>query len=173
MMCPDMKPFRLAVLAPLLLLGGCTVSHIQDSDNAGGGLFSTDSSAGAPADARDTGARSGNDKPAAVAPRPYRYYPAVFVYFDADRGLYFFPLNKKWTTAPEIPESFKLETRKFVTIQVASEKPYLLNKAHRKLYPPPKPVKKVVKKPVPAVAPVSSTEPAAATPAEATPSAAA
>lgn len=161
-------PSRLLAAGSLVLFAGCTVSHLNQTDAGGGGMFNSDSSTGS--GDRDTDSRTGGDKPAAVPPRPYRYYPSVFVYFDAERSLYFFPANKKWKTATEIPESFALETRKFVTLELATEKPFTLNKEHRKAYPPPKakPKKKVVKKAATVPAPVTTTETSGSEPSAAT-----
>jgi len=156
---------RTGFLALLLALGGCSDAMRH------GSLFVADVHPDEPAARTEEPAPPPKAEPpartreavttaapaSATAAEPssftYRYYPAVFVYMDPARKLYFFPENKKWKTALKIPARFKLKTRKYVTLTLDTPKPFTLNKAHRLKYPPPpKPKPKVV-----APAPVSAT----------------
>jgi len=145
------RPAGSVLAGVALLLGGCTGPIHHE------GLFSRSTYVAPPDEPEPVAAtKTVKPKPAPAVKRTYRYYPSVLVYADPGRSLYFYPENKKWKTGSEIPEKFGLADRKFVTLEIASEKPYLYNKAHRRKYPAPK---VAVKKPAPA--PVSATEPAA------------
>lgn len=65
----------------------------------------------------------------------YRYYPSVQVYFDIDRGLYFFLHMGRWYCSPSLPPGIKLE-RDFVILEMETDRPYLFHHEVLRAYPP-------------------------------------
>ncbi len=175
---------RTILFALALALAGCSDAMRHGAlFSAGSPASSTpedsDTAASAESDHSTPASRSGNvakpDHAAKAAPESttvshYRYYPAIFVYFDPARKLYFFPDKKKWKTAATIPARFKIRTRKAIVLDLATDKPFMLNKEHRVKYPPP-PKPKVTPKPAAAASatPVVEAAPPATAPAASTP----
>ncbi len=65
----------------------------------------------------------------------YRYYPSVQVYFDIDRGLYFFFHMGRWHSSPSLPPGIELEGD-FVILEMEIDRPYLFHHEVLKIYPP-------------------------------------
>ena len=66
----------------------------------------------------------------------YRYYPSSQVYFDQERGWYFYFEADGWKTTYTLPESLKILEAEAVVLVMASERPYSAFETHRQTYPP-------------------------------------
>jgi len=65
----------------------------------------------------------------------YRYYPDVEVYFDIDRGLYFYFYMGSWHCAPRLPATIKVKGE-FVLLEMGTDKPYIYHEHVKVHYPP-------------------------------------
>ena len=68
--------------------------------------------------------------------RHYQYFPAVRVYHDAERGLYFYPRGHEWRIAVSLPSELRVKLGHCVTFEIEGDKPYVFNAQHKKQYPP-------------------------------------
>ena len=66
----------------------------------------------------------------------YQYYPNCSVYFDIQRGLYFYREDDNWKIFSALPKNLKRQLGDYVKIETESDKPYLDNKKHAKKFPP-------------------------------------
>jgi hypothetical protein len=80
------------------------------------------------------------------AKHQYRYYPSRSVYFDTDRGLYFYLKGNNWEVGASLPTSLDVELGDSVSIELDTDKPYIYHADHVKKYPPGKKEKKYKKK---------------------------
>ena len=72
------------------------------------------------------------------AKHQYRYYPDQKVYHDPDRRLYFYLQGDNWEVGATLPSSLQAGLGESVSIELDTEKPYVLNADHVKQYPPKK-----------------------------------
>ena len=80
------------------------------------------------------------------AKHQYRYYPSRSVYFDTDRGIYFYIKGKNWEVGASLPNSLRVGLGDSVSIELDTDKPYIYHTEHAKKYPPGKMKKKKNKK---------------------------
>ncbi len=80
------------------------------------------------------------------AKHEYRYYPSRSVYYDTDRGLYFYLKGKNWEVGASLPSSLRVELGDSVRIELDTDKPYIYHTEHAKKYPPGQMKKKKNKK---------------------------
>jgi hypothetical protein len=66
----------------------------------------------------------------------YRYYPYHSVYFDEQRGVYFFPSNGSWQMSVSLPSYIQITVNDFVTLDMDTDKPYEYHNDVIKRYPP-------------------------------------
>jgi len=66
----------------------------------------------------------------------YRYYPAVGVYFDVNRRIFFYIAGATWKAAADLPGRLKVRLGDFVSLELATDRPYDYYDRHRKKYPP-------------------------------------
>lgn len=66
----------------------------------------------------------------------YRYYPAVQVYFDISRRVYFYLDEGHWVASASLPRSIRVRLGDYAEIDMESDRPYTKFKEHRKKYPP-------------------------------------
>ena len=66
----------------------------------------------------------------------YQYYPKCSVYYDIQRGLYFYRDDGSWKIFSALPRNLGQQLGDFVTIKTDSDKPYLDNDKHVKKFPP-------------------------------------
>jgi hypothetical protein len=64
----------------------------------------------------------------------YRYYPCCRVYFDVERGLYFYLKGETWEVGISLPSQLKNDLGKYVNLELDTDRPYLFNKEHNKKY---------------------------------------
>ncbi|MFC1895363.1 hypothetical protein ACFL0Q_01705 [Thermodesulfobacteriota bacterium] len=66
----------------------------------------------------------------------YRYYPSSRVYFDDDRGIYFYYRDGDWRLSASLPAYISIDFRDYVTLEMESERPYEYHRDVEKHYPP-------------------------------------
>ena len=66
----------------------------------------------------------------------YRYYPSSHVYFDTGRSLYFYYDSGGWQVAVSLPTRIHIEINDYVTLEMATAKPYEYHYEVVKRYPP-------------------------------------
>jgi predicted small secreted protein len=67
----------------------------------------------------------------------FRYFPASSVYFDIQRGVYFYKSNGKWKKSYQLPSSIKINLLKdYVVLKMDVEKPYQHHEEVIRRYPP-------------------------------------
>jgi len=100
---------------------------------------------GSKSDSDNTGAAKSNKKagPPSHAPaygyrakHQYRYYPSNSVYFDTERGLYFYIKGENWEVGASLPTKLMANLGDYVSLELETDKPYIYNKEHIKKYPP-------------------------------------
>jgi hypothetical protein len=64
----------------------------------------------------------------------YRYYPRYNVYFDAERGVYFYLKGKNWEVGIKLPNHMQKDLGEFVSLELDTDRPYLYNAEHNKKY---------------------------------------
>ena len=75
------------------------------------------------------------------AKHQYRYYPTQNVYYDTDRGLYFYPKGDNWEVGTSLPSRLKAGLAESITIKLDTDKPYVHNEDHLKKHTSKKSVK--------------------------------
>ena len=82
---------------------------------------------------------------AAPAPTPvqppsakhqYRYYPDSAVYMDVARKTFFYCRGEKWITTTLLPPSVHVDWKKYVLVELDTDKPYRYHADIAKKYPP-------------------------------------
>jgi hypothetical protein len=66
----------------------------------------------------------------------YRYYTYHRVYFDEQRGVYFFLSNGSWQMSVSLPSYIQITVNDFVTLDMDTDKPYEYHNDVIKRYPP-------------------------------------
>jgi hypothetical protein len=67
----------------------------------------------------------------------YRYFPSSFVYFNIDRGIYFYLSEGKWVDSHSLPQTIPIERDDYVILKMMIDKPYTFHEDVVKKYPPP------------------------------------
>ena len=80
------------------------------------------------------------------AKHQYRYFPGTDVYYDTGRQLYFYLSGSNWEVAATLPTALKLKLGDYVTIEMATDRPYTYHKTHKVKYKEKKPKKSHQKK---------------------------
>jgi len=65
----------------------------------------------------------------------YRYYPSVQIYYDVNRGLYFYFYMGKWRCGDVLPQGLKVKGE-YVVLEMETDKPYEFHAEVLKRYPP-------------------------------------
>jgi len=68
------------------------------------------------------------------AKHQYRYYPSNSVYYDTDRGLYFYLKGDNWEVGASLPSRFRVDLGDSVSIELDTDKPYIHHAEHVKKY---------------------------------------
>jgi len=66
----------------------------------------------------------------------YRYYPTCSVYYDIDRGLYYYPEDDDWKISASLPSNLEKNLDDYVKIEMDTDKPYIEHKKHVQNFPP-------------------------------------
>lgn len=99
---------------------------------------------GAPGDAErkyERPGRSGGPPPWAPAhgyrAKKYRYYPSAQIYYDTDRGVYFYYRDGSWEVSASLPNRFRVRlSGGHVTLEMDTERPYEYHSEVVERYPP-------------------------------------
>lgn len=66
----------------------------------------------------------------------YRYYPAAHVYFNRERGIYFFRSEDAWVDAYTLPVTIQIDIDNYVILKMDTDRPYLYHGPVKEKYPP-------------------------------------
>ena len=64
------------------------------------------------------------------AKHAYHFYPALGIYVNLSAGTYFYMSGGRWMATAQLPPSIVLGSHDFVSLELATDKPYLLYKEH-------------------------------------------
>ncbi len=111
---------------------GCSGGHIsykwgQGSESKQPKVVKKHKKGGPPSHAPAHGYRAKNH---------YRYYPSHSVYYDTGRGFYFYLKGDNWEVGASLPGKLKMNLGAYVSLELATEKPYIHHAEHMKKYPP-------------------------------------
>lgn len=67
----------------------------------------------------------------------YRYFPSSFVYFNIDRGTYFYLSEGEWVDSYSLPQTIPVDRDDYVILRMMIDKPYTFHEDVVKKYPPP------------------------------------
>lgn len=70
------------------------------------------------------------------AKHKYRYYQASRVYYEKERGAYFYYNDGKWQVSASLPSYIRVDVNDYVTLEMDTDKPYEYNHDVVKRYPP-------------------------------------
>ena len=76
----------------------------------------------------------------------YRYYSASRVYYERERGIYFYYKDGEWRVSVSLPSSIRIDVDDYVTLEMDTDKPYEWDHDVMKKYPPGQLKKKEKKK---------------------------
>jgi hypothetical protein len=66
----------------------------------------------------------------------YRYYPYYSIYFDEQRGVYYYLSDARWQMSVSLPSYIQITVNDFVTLDMDTDKPYEYHNDVVKRYPP-------------------------------------
>ena len=66
----------------------------------------------------------------------YRYYPSSRVYYEKERGVYFYYRNGEWQVSVSLPTSLRLDVGDYVTLEMDTDRPYEYDNDVVRRYPP-------------------------------------
>lgn len=66
----------------------------------------------------------------------YRYYPSLHVYFNIERGIYFYRTGDAWVDAYNLPTTIIIDRDNYVIIKMDADRPYAFHGDVVKKYPP-------------------------------------
>ncbi len=64
------------------------------------------------------------------AKHAYHFYPALGIYVNLSAGTYFYMSGGRWMATAQLPPSIVLGSHDFVTLELATDKPYLHYEEH-------------------------------------------
>ena len=66
----------------------------------------------------------------------YRYYPSSRVYYEKERGVYFYYSYGDWRVSVSLPSSIEIDADNYITLEMDTDKPYEWDHEVTKKYPP-------------------------------------
>lgn len=66
----------------------------------------------------------------------YRYYSSSRVYYEKERGSYFYYKDGKWRISVSLPSSIQIDVNDYITLDMETDKPYEWDHEVTKKYPP-------------------------------------
>lgn len=66
----------------------------------------------------------------------YRYYPSSLVYFNIEKGVYFYLSNGVWVNSYYLPQTISIAPDGYVILKMDVDKPYTFHKDVVKRHPP-------------------------------------
>ena len=76
----------------------------------------------------------------------YHYYPSSRVYYERERGTYFYYKDGEWRVSVSLPSYVRIDVHEYVLLEMDSDKPYEYDHEVIKRYPPGQLKKKKPKK---------------------------
>jgi len=70
------------------------------------------------------------------AKHKYHYYPSSRVYYEKERGTYFYYKDGEWRVSVSLPSYIRIDVHDYVTLEMDSDKPYDYDHEVVKRYPP-------------------------------------
>ena len=64
----------------------------------------------------------------------YHYYPSCKVYYDTARKIFFYLKGENWEVGVSLPNHLKSELGEYISLELETDRPYLLNEEHSKKY---------------------------------------
>lgn len=64
------------------------------------------------------------------------YYPESYVYFDAERGLYFYYYGSGWQVSFSLPTAIHIDVNSYAVLEMDADKPFEFHSEVVKRYPP-------------------------------------
>ena len=64
----------------------------------------------------------------------YHYYPRCKVYYDTAREIYFYLKGENWEVGISLPSHLKNDLGEYVSLELDTDRPYVFNKEHNKIY---------------------------------------
>ena len=65
----------------------------------------------------------------------YRYYPDAYVYYDTNRGAYFYLYHGQWRISVSLPDYINLGSG-YISLELDTDEPYRYHDEHKEKYPP-------------------------------------
>ncbi|HPU46283.1 MAG TPA: hypothetical protein PLQ91_01465 [Bacteroidales bacterium] len=65
----------------------------------------------------------------------YRYYPSLGIYYDINRGIYFYLESGIWKSSNALPSNITISLKDYVVLDLDTDKPYKYYNKHKKQYP--------------------------------------
>lgn len=62
----------------------------------------------------------------------YYYYPTSNVYYDRSRKVYFYLSGRNWQVSVSLPSRLRIDVNEAVSLELATDRPYLENDQHVK-----------------------------------------
>jgi len=121
------KFFPVVVLCCLFIAGGCQGTRVVVESEA--------------PQERSPGYQKGGPPPWAPAhgyraKHRYRYYPGSRVYYEVDKGLYFYYRDGRWTASVSLPSVIRIDVDDYITLEMDSDRPYEYDEEVMRRYPP-------------------------------------
>lgn len=66
----------------------------------------------------------------------YYYYPSYRVYYEKERGVYFYYKDGKWRASVSLPSEVQISSSNYLILEMDSDKPYEYDHEVVKRYPP-------------------------------------
>ena len=66
----------------------------------------------------------------------YRYYPSSRVYYEKERGVYFYYGDREWRVSVSLPSGIHIDADNYVTLEMDTNRPYEWDHEVREKYPP-------------------------------------
>ncbi len=105
---------RALLISALVLISGCFSGSGNGSFGYQGRVYLHEKQI-APTGAYDNGYHAKNI---------YRYYPLSSIYYDIQKGLYYYQRDDKWVASVSIPAALSTDVGSFITIEMDTDKPY-------------------------------------------------
>lgn len=66
----------------------------------------------------------------------YWYYPDASVYFDVNRGVYFYMEGSDWRMGVSLPSHYRERLHEHVIMELDTDRPYIYFEQHKREHPP-------------------------------------
>ena len=70
------------------------------------------------------------------AKHKYQYYPSSRVYYEKERGVYFYYRDGQWQLSVSLPSNIRIDVNDYVTLEMGTDKPYEYDHEIVERFPP-------------------------------------